>query len=410
MTIKRRRRKIDSRIVDALRSKEVWEKGETAPDDQFREYLREQKRQSEAVRHLIPEFLRLTASKSWFAAARRKEFHTPAFVRELISEAIAVRETTPSVSIERLEQAAYIGGLLPDGPEKALVLGLVQKELANVLVVTHKYPAAHAALDKAEEYYELAAAHEYHFALVKLVRSVVYRETGENLEIAERLLEEAAVVCERYGDTRKLVDARMIQGMLLYARFRYDEARRVFTSIIDECQSGGLTDALVRIYNNLGYCWRQLGDLDRAAQFLHSAMQLMVELNMRTELPRIAWGLARLECDRQHWFEALSLYRKAQVDFESQGATVGPSTIALEIVEVLIAIGDFDGALAEAAPLPARFHAAGMSGRAVEAAAYVREITAARKATPERIKFARQYLQELTMHPDLEFQPPPFEM
>jgi tetratricopeptide (TPR) repeat protein len=355
---------------------------------------------------LYSEWRTISASRSWLAAAADQRFRTPSFVSELAIVGRQIREDTPSVALDLHEQAVFLSKWLAPSVRSAVATGNAYRELANTLLTVNRYPEALQAADHATCAYAGVPGEDYFCAVVDLVRCVIYTMSRESLDRARILLTRSAVVVKGYGDHRRHIDAKIAEGYLLYAEKQYGDAREVWESVRREAEETGQLESLARIYNNLGAAWRELGERDRAAKCLEAAMVLFSELRMNTEAPRVRWGLARLERDRKRWLESLKLYRQAQKDFMANGQPRAASMIALELVELLLLLGDPEGAALEAAPLPQHFIHSGMPSRAVEAANYVRQATKARTATPAKIRQTREYVNELTAHPDLPFHLP----
>ncbi|HWW60403.1 MAG TPA: tetratricopeptide repeat protein, partial [Thermoanaerobaculia bacterium] len=347
-----------------------------------------------------------TAQDSWFKTVHRPEFRDSFVVLEIVRQAAAVRQRAPVDACEQAELAIYLGQTLPDGFEKWYALGYAYKELANTLITRGQFLKALKALDDAEDCLNHVHVNALQMAVVRLVRAITLQRMDRHDEGCLALVRSSAEVFLEFGETGLFIQAQMVEAMILYSSKRFNEMRELQDRLVAAVEKGDDLELLARIYNNTAECCRALGDHDAAASYLSRAIPLFSELELREELVRARWSLAHIERDRARYSQAIAILYATRAAFEMLGNATSAATAALELVELLLVVGDVTEAARLARPLPRTFLEAGMTSGVIAAANYIREITRRRRATPDLVRYVQHYFAQAQIQSDLPFHPP----
>jgi tetratricopeptide (TPR) repeat protein len=164
---------------------------------------------------------------------------------------------------------------------------------------------------------------------------------------------------------------------------------------------------LAQLFNNIGNCCLELGELDAAGTYLLQAVSIFEDLGIKVDAIHCRWTIGRLMLSSGRMTEALAKLRAIHEDFEQMHMVGEAGLVGLDMVEALLRLGKSDEASLICRYLVERFTNAGMSTNAVTALAYLREALAAGKATPKLASHVRNYLKELPRHREPLFAPPP---
>jgi tetratricopeptide (TPR) repeat protein len=288
----------------------------------------------------------------------------------------------------------------------AQIRGEAWREHAWALVNRGWYPsaedAARCSLDYIQSYPTLATD----AALAEYVLATAMFRRGASAEAAE-LAEKAARTFLDWGDMRRFVKARLLQGIGLFKAKRFAESVALWESLIQEVST---TDraTLAYLYNNIGGALRDLQDYERATWYLQQAMGIFEELGDQyaTEVPRVRMAVARLLYQRARFDEALAEHHRARGAFAALQMGAGVAAVDLEIVEILLVTGRVAEAARLCRDLPRVFRNYGMEGNELEAGAFLMECAAMERLTVQNVVHVREYLRDLPAHPHLRFVKP----
>jgi tetratricopeptide (TPR) repeat protein len=149
--------------------------------------------------------------------------------------------------------------------------------------------------------------------MINHVRSIIYMET-ERIDEAASLAAATARVFERYGDTDRVVHARMVIGGCLYYRRQYHLARDLYRALLPQARkiNEPLTVALCLM--NVAHAETELDEIAGALQHYAEAADLYDRLGVKTELLRARWGVADVEILMGNMTGGLVRLRKTAAD------------------------------------------------------------------------------------------------
>jgi tetratricopeptide (TPR) repeat protein len=224
----------------------------------------------------------------------------------------------------------------------------------------------------------------------------------ESIALARR----AAEVFLRFGDRQAAVNARMYEGATLFQLRNYAGALEIWKAIEHD---PGLTSDTQRIglVQNLGICYRETGELGKAAEYLSRAAAEFELVGNETNRVRSRWGLASTLSAAARHEQAIPLLREVWREFESLGLEADAALVALELAESLLVTNRADEVPAICRTLLDRFTQSGMSERAVVALAFLRESVASGHATPVHVRHVHDFLRDIPVEGERLFAPPP---
>ena len=94
----------------------------------------------------------------------------------------------------------------------------------------------------------------------------------------------------------------------------------------------------VRVTNNLGMCYRELGDFDRAVSYLTRAVAEYEMLGATTEQARNRWSLAMTLVAAGRIPDALPILERTWKEFEDLGMEADAALVGLEFAEALLLV------------------------------------------------------------------------
>ncbi|MDP9362391.1 MAG: zf-HC2 domain-containing protein, partial [Acidobacteriota bacterium] len=204
--------------------------------------------------------LPLVASPIRFREARIDDdprFYTLGVIRLLCKVANGTHERQPQFSLLLADAALSVASKLPASmkAKSAWCVGTGWKERANALRYLGRFREVEAALDEAEKAFLTDDhAEPFDLAIVSYVRATVRAET-EQFSDAVRLAREAARQFAVYGDRRRYLAARMVEGLGFYCVDRDREALPVFESVVAAARAAGETWILGRALANAASCY-----------------------------------------------------------------------------------------------------------------------------------------------------------
>jgi tetratricopeptide (TPR) repeat protein len=338
------------------------------------------------------------------------ELWTAGFARELCERAHHELDLAPASALnlstiaiqasEKLSSARYRNTTIYQ------LQGRAWKENAQALRKLGRYPEALEALDKSEAIYAQATISDFDLATVAFVRASILRDLDRNNE-ALLLAQKSARVFAQFGHQRRFIHARLMEGAIRYKSGDIRAARDTWMELVRPVQVEHDVHTLAQLFNNIGNCCLELGELDAAGTYLLQAVSIFEDLGIKVDAIHCRWTIGRLMMSSGRTTEALAKLRSIHEDFEQMHMVGEAGLVGLDMVEALLRLGKSDEASLICRYLVERFTNAGMSTNAVTALAYLREALAAGKATPKLASHVRNYLKELPRHREPLFAPPP---
>jgi tetratricopeptide (TPR) repeat protein len=332
-------------------------------------------------------------------------FFTQAVIRLLCNVANGMHERQPQFGLMLADAALQIVAKLPEAVKvkSSWHLGTAWKERANALRYLGRFRDAEEALDRAEEAFHLADYVEpFDLAIVAHVRATVCAET-ERFEDAVRLAKEAASQFSLYGDQRRYLGARIVEGFGFYCVDRDAEAAAIFESVVVAARAANERWILGGALANAASCYTHLHRYDDAATYYGEAVSVFTDLKIPTERARILWALAAMKVERggseealQELEEAIDALRRFDLGNDAALAT-------LDLIAGLLAASRPERVPDLCRSIVVTFASEGMTRSARKALAYVEEAVRSGRATPEGVRHIRTYLERLPTHPRQEF-------
>jgi tetratricopeptide (TPR) repeat protein len=332
-------------------------------------------------------------------------FHTLAVIRLLCKVANGTHERQPHFGLVLADSALSIADRLPD-PVKgrsSWYSGTAWKERANALRYLGRFKEAEEALDRAEEAF-MSDDHvePFDLAIVQYVRATVCAET-ERFDDTVELAREAASQFLIYGDQRRYLAARLVEGFGYYCVDRDREAAPIFESVITAARSAREMWILAGALSNAAACYTHLHLYGKAQEYYAEAVSVFTTLEVPTERARTLWAWAAMKVESGDYenglFELeLSLDRLKRHDLSNDA-----SLATLDLAAGLLASGQPDRVPALCRSVAVTFASEGMTRSARKALAYLSEAVSSGTATADEVRHIRTYLERLPTHPNQEF-------
>jgi tetratricopeptide (TPR) repeat protein len=278
------------------------------------------------------------------------------------------------------------------------------RDHAWVLSFMGRHPEAIDYVERAKRLFEQVPLPEYDLARVAAVKATILRHV-DRIEEAVALAREAAETFLRFGDETRYVNARITEGAILYERGSAREALDVWLSI-DGNTALSEVDA-VRLAHNIGSCYSELGQPERAVEYVQRCVAEFEVLGLETERTRSRWVLGRTLAACGRTLEAIPMLRAAWREFEQFDMISDAGLVALELAEALLIVGTADEVPAICREVITQFNRAGMASRAITALSFLREAVAIGQATASLVRHVHAFLRELPNEQPRLFAPPP---
>lgn len=301
---------------------------------------------------------------------------------------------------EALDPASYPNGMV------ARARGNAWKDRANALRLRGELQDALWAVDEAERNYRQQPIPEFDLATADYVRATILVETDRVAE-ALTLAEQVAETFLDYGDVQRQVHAKMAQSGALYNLGRKRESREVALSLLKPLQEIGDSRTLALSFLHIAQMSVDLNDVDMASLYFLQAATIFREFGMTAEEANARWGLGRLTVATGRLQEGLERLQAARVEMDKLGFSGDAALIRLDIAEVLLALDRATDVPEICRSLVERFTKSGSNERALRALSYLREAADAGTASPELVRYVRNYVAEVPRQPQLLFLPPP---
>src|SRR5258708_39292691 len=229
----------------------------------------------------------------WRTKMMQEGGQTVAVVRALLDRMRAVLPKAPLQALDVTTIAVDVANDLSiTGYPSDLVFaarGHAWRDHAYVLSFLGRFSEALEAVDRAELLFRQTALSDYELARVDLVRASVLQSL-DRVDEAVRLSPRASNTFLEFGDRARYINARVTTAAMLFQQRAFREALEAWESVIDDAAIEDLTRVMVT--NNLGMCYRELGEYDRAVTYLSRAVAEFEILGLTTECARNRWSLA----------------------------------------------------------------------------------------------------------------------
>jgi tetratricopeptide (TPR) repeat protein len=337
-----------------------------------------QAQQIDAEEREANEFLRgIVGNRRAFERAALRDapaLHSVGIVHVLCDASLKLREREPQHALRLADEAISIARVLSaeryDETSRTEALAESLLERGNVLRYLTRYAESLETLDECETAYRATPLSERPLAMINHVRSIIYMET-ERIDEASALAAETARIFDRYGDTDRVVHARMVIGGCLYYGRQYHLACDLYRSLLRQARKidEPLTVALCLM--NLAHTETELGEFAGALQHYAEAADLYERIGVRTELLRARWGVADADILMGNMLGGLVRLRKTAAEMLRLGMANDHAKVMLDLAGNLFAIGRVAELPAICADLVRVFNEASMPENARIALAYL---------------------------------------
>jgi tetratricopeptide (TPR) repeat protein len=350
---------------------------------------------------------------SWSAIAKGDlRYQSAAVVRQLVDVSETVLDTLPPDALELARAAVETAQLVGDDESASDVVrkarGAAWRQYGYALFYIGEFPKALDAAERARVIFEQCAVADYDLARVGIVRALALG-SQERVDEAITVAEESARVFRAWGDRRRVASALNTQAYILIQKSRFQEALPILLEIEDAYKMVVDTDARARVIGNIALCYWQTGKVVEALQNYQVAAAIHEEAGTKTEAARIRYNVADLLAAQGRFTEAKERLRRVRDEFQQMGMDHAAVSAGLSLAEIFLA----EGRVAEVETLCRtaieQFARTGLgqTSDGLMALTYLREATAARRATPEVVRHVRKYLERLPQEPRLLFVAPP---
>jgi tetratricopeptide (TPR) repeat protein len=398
-------------VVEALQSSEVWEQPEPAPRQfvvDVAGFAARARTEDLRAAQICSDVLSGPASW-WPQRLRQHEGHRNAgMVRQLLDRMRSFLGTSPANALQVTSMAIEIANALSvtEYPCDYAVKLRAQayRDHAYVLSFMGRYPEALENADRAKRLFDQVPLPEYDLARLAQVRASILR-CIDRVEEAIELARQAAETFRRFDDRPRYANARVIEGAMVFESGAYNEALRIWADV----ENDPALDSMTRLgmIHNIAICYRELGQLDKAAERLRVCVDEYEALNIPVERTRSrrSLGLTLARAGRHQ--DAVPFLRKSWREFEELELVADAGLAALELAEALLLTGDAAEVPAICRNIVAQFTRAGMTSRAITALSFLREAVAIGQANPSLVRHVHDFLRELPAEQPRLFAPPP---
>jgi tetratricopeptide (TPR) repeat protein len=336
----------------------------------------------------------------WRTKVMRDGQRSIGVVHQLLERARQKQSQVPLEAVTITKLAIEVADNLPiaEYPSDLVysIRGHAHREHAYVLYLLGRLPEALAMTDTAAELFGQTAMPEYELARVDLMRAHVFSDIDRVTE-AITLARRASETFDAFGDRRRYVNARITAGSMLFANSQTRDALEIWLSVVNDPAIEDVPRLMV--VNNLALCYRELGDYERACEFLSTVIAEYEILGMEAlkAKSRNSLGSALMKAGRHD--AAVSVFEQTWKEFEHLGMETEAALAALELAEALLIAGRAERVPHICRTLLDRFTSAGMTSRAITALAFLREAVAIGQAQPTLVRHVYDFLREIPVSP-----------
>ena len=398
-------------IVEALQSDDVWKDPAPAP----REFVVDvqqfaDRAKSEDVRAVAVCDEILSGPAAWWPQRLRQTegVYTAGMVRQLLERTRQVLGSSPANALQITAMAIDIANFLDvtDYPCDYVVKLRAQayRDHAYVLSYMGRFPEALEMADKSKRLFDQVPLPEYDLARLAQVKATILR-CIDRVDEAVALAREAADTFLRFGDRARYAAARIIEGGMVYGTGNVRTALEIWQEVVDDPAVGSVDR--IGVIHNIGMCYRDLGELDKAVEHLARCADEYELLGIETDRTRTRANLGETLVKAGRYADAVPVLRQTWQEFEKLDMVADAGLAALELAEALLLTGDASEVASICRHIVARFTRAGMTSRAITALSFLREAIALGQTNPGLVRHVHDFLRELPAERPRLFATPP---
>jgi tetratricopeptide (TPR) repeat protein len=261
-------------------------------------------------------------------------------IREVLARAADERERDPRASLKLARQAVSMASTVSaHDPAAALLTAAAWRETANALRFLGQYREGLRALDNAEAALEETLVGDFEQARIDFVRATLLWKLREDVPRARQLAQGAAETFAEYGETKRVIHARLLLAGIDFDLRAYADAAATFRKVLPEAEQLNDLPTIATITCNLAICEQELGDYASAAARFSEAISLFQHLDFAVELDRTRWSLALLSLRRGQTADGRKRLAEVAASFLQRGDASDGALVTLDLVEHLAASG-----------------------------------------------------------------------
>jgi tetratricopeptide (TPR) repeat protein len=280
--------------------------------------------------------------ESWSAKLNaHPEWRTAGLVRQLIAATDRAIDLMPPDALEITRLAIDVAEHLPESDRVIRLRGNAWYERGYASFYTGAFREALGVLDTAESRFAQLPVADHEIGRLNLVRGMTYRAL-ERFDEALPLIASAAAFFRQYGDIERCHSASLALGITLMSRRQFREALTVHLRIANDVAAGCRSRASA--LHNAAICYREVGEIDSAISCFAKAIAGFESAGMMSFRAKARGTLACIFVARQRFDAALGIFMELRDEFEQLGMANNVALVALDIAEVMLAIGNHAGA------------------------------------------------------------------
>jgi tetratricopeptide (TPR) repeat protein len=355
-------------------------------------------RERSGVAGAVERLLRDTPIIEWPALAESQALRNNAALEQL-SEAVRKRTDRDNIAALAIANlATSIAESLPSNSYPAVVLAQIRatawRDRANALRYLARHDEALESIDRAESNLDRFAAAAHDRAVIGLVKAMILAQT-ERFDEAQSLIDACRAVFLESGDSKRYLDAGIVQANALYRASRFEKALALYADLLRHAAEWRDLESQARLHNNLGYCLTQLADYAAAKIHFSNAVAGFTDLGYKAEIPRTERGAGLILIARGQTASGLEQLRDARRDFTAFGMAEEAGLCALSIAETLLHRGQNAEASTLIDTVAEEFQAGGIDERVIGAVVRLRDAMRVNDATADSVHTVHAYLESL---------------
>jgi tetratricopeptide (TPR) repeat protein len=314
--------------------------------------------------------------RPWLSARLAEGAEPLALADELKDEADRQLHLDPQRALHIAESIGQLGGLA----DEPAVTALGHLAVADALRVLGRFREALDGYSRAAEQY-LALGHEVGWARTRIGAALTWASCGVPPNgLAE--IDRARAILSRQQLWVRLARLEQHVGYLVAVLGQLEAATACYQRALEAAHRLEPRDPLqeARILGNLAQAHQRLGDFERAAALHEDVVHAFEQHGQTVELAHARANSAQLLADQGHYSRALDLATSARRALHELGRTTDAAFVGQAGVHCLLALNQFDQAVALASEVVHEFE---VVGAGVEAAATLLLRGIARRRTGE---------------------------
>ena len=341
-----------------------------------------------------------------YGVAKLANMQTAGAVKRLCELANGMCERHPLYALTLAEAAVAIAICLREPLFRPKTLhslrGEAWKEQANALRYLGRYPQALTALDAAEEELSQNPHDVSGWISATYVRAWILTEQ-EDFERAQRLAGEAAQRAFSVGDEQRYRNSRHLLGTIRFYLRDFTGARAIYEELLHDATARGDEYWTALESLAIGNCWIESDDVTRGMSALDRAVTLYTRLQLPTEVSRARWAISRGLFRQGRHSEAKNRLRDVIREMTSHGMLTDAAEAAVDLAEILLALGRPHEVVKLLAGVVQAFANAGKVTGALAALGYLKDAAAAGSVPASTVRHVRHFIRRAERQPELLF-------